>query len=328
MYCTNCGNLLDKNGYCKNCNNKIKNNENNINNEKNISLDDKLLFSYIGNNYDKIKMGKFNVWAWFFNILYLLYRKMYLPSLIILFIMNLLSKFSYLFFNILIVVFIILLGFNFNKLYLAHAKKQIRKIKVKNSNLSENNLIEIAGKKGGTSYLGIIIFLIIWFIISTILNFIIPEVKKFDTVGDSSNGYVLKYTVPSEFIRVPIDVDNKSKTYANFSSLNAICLYEIYYNDDPFSYNGLILDTKEGYGITSELDLLAYFKNNHKYNKVTINKSVWYYKNDDTSVDYYSYDKNSEGLYQVSLSGNKRCLQYKDKIAKSLSFVSASENKK
>lgn len=144
---------------------------NSINNAS--TLDEKLLIAYIGDNYNKILTNKFNISAWFFNIFYFAYRKLYIIALVVSVISNIMMKISSLAL-ILEFIFVVASGLLFNKYYVIYAKKQIERIKSENSNVTEEQLIQLCSQKGGTSVLSIVIFMIAWEFIVTILNTIFP----------------------------------------------------------------------------------------------------------------------------------------------------------
>ena len=153
-----------------------KNQENiEINNMINnaTSLDEKLQIAYIGYNYQKIMSQNLSIPALFLSWLYTLYRKVYIPSIIGMAIVSLLSFIPYRLYYVIILIFVIVLGMNFNKWYIAYVKNQIQKIKINNPNADESNLINICRNQGGTN-VGIAIAIYIGFaIIQAIILFIL-----------------------------------------------------------------------------------------------------------------------------------------------------------
>ena len=289
-------------------NNIEANREVNSNYNQNLSLDEKLLSAYVGNNYDKIINKKFNVSAFFFSFFYLAYRKIYLLTFILLVVLNLLSKISNILSFITIIVLIVI-GFTFNKNYILYSKKQIDKIKKNNSNLSEEQLIEIVRKKGGTSTAGMIIFMIIWFVIAAFLNSVTPTKYKTATVGDYDNDYVLEYSVPSNLMNFSSDDDYK--LYGSISGLKASCKYEIIYNNTPFDV----------YGYENEEALRSAFDS--EYSTINLNDKTWHYKNKTGKIEYAFYDEDVKALYKIFLEGDSQCLSYNDKISQSFKFVNS-----
>ena len=117
------------------------------------NTDDELLKAFIGQNYEKITSGSFNVAGFFFPTLYMFYRKMFAYALI-LFLVNL--AITILIANLIkipipIGVINVLSGFFVNKVYIFHARKKITKIKAANSQKSLEELKAICTTKGGTN---------------------------------------------------------------------------------------------------------------------------------------------------------------------------------
>ncbi len=134
------------------------------------SLDEKLLISFIGNNYDKIIQQKFSVPALFLSWIYTLYRRVYIPSIIGMIAIIILSLLPNPIYTIVVFIFAVVLGINFNKWYVAYAKKQVEKIKISNQTVNENELINICKKKGGTNFWLVILIYAIFAIVIKILN--------------------------------------------------------------------------------------------------------------------------------------------------------------
>lgn len=177
MHCQNCGQKVEANSkFCSNCGCQIKNNVNNnkvtkehFNIEKaqtnTDNFDERFIKSYMGKNadqiYEKIMNGGINIWAILFGISYFVYRKMYFVSGILLLIVSIVIfgipyTLSYV---------LLLIGLMFYSLYKWDITRKLRKIKKENKDKNEQQLIEIAKSKGGTSILGVIVFLIIYIII-------------------------------------------------------------------------------------------------------------------------------------------------------------------
>lgn len=110
--------------------------------------DEELLKLYIGRNYDKITSKVFNVWAFLLNIIYLLYRKMYLLSLVVGLLFLLVC-----FINNIVVyfIYILLVGFFTNNLYVSFAKKNINRIKLKYKDRTIDDVKRKCKNVGGTN---------------------------------------------------------------------------------------------------------------------------------------------------------------------------------
>ena len=146
-FCRSCGiNLLNQKVLCELKEEKVNDNE--------------LINAYIGKNADKLKNG-FSICSLFGGTVYFFYRKMWLLGITwilvnYLFGLYLPSAFLYLF-----VIFDIFIAFNFKKYYLNYVKEQIKKIKIYNNYLDNNDLKELCQKNGGTSIIALIITIII-----------------------------------------------------------------------------------------------------------------------------------------------------------------------
>lgn len=151
-------------------------NSNFIQNKANI--DEILLDAYIGKNADKIKNTKFSFPFFFFSYIYAYYRKMWAFGTLILVLLIIvilsLSKFSFNLVTLLVLIFV--LSFAFKNIYLSNARKKVQKIKTNNPNATPEQLITICQNKGGTTWVPVIIILVInWslWILDFILGFII-----------------------------------------------------------------------------------------------------------------------------------------------------------
>ena len=185
---------------------------------QNNSLDDKLLMAFIGNNYEKIMQQKFSIPALFLSWIYTLYRRIYLPSIIGMVAIIILGFLPSIIYTILVLAFVIVLGINFNKWYVAYAKKQVEKIKMSNQNINENELINICKKKGGTNIWLAILIYAIFAIASGFLN---PNIAKqynnLDVLTNNDieeiNDFFEKYQMPKVIVNTDEDfrLDNGLK---------------------------------------------------------------------------------------------------------------------
>ncbi len=169
MYCKNCNSLLNENDkYCNVCGSQVESvnelNNNNVNNLNDNNFDERFIKSYIGNKadkmYDSVKNNGFNIWSVLFGVGYFAYRKMYLISIIIVIISNIIVS---LFPSISACVGSII-GLMFCPLYKWDITRKLRKIKNENPNADETSLLSMANKKGGTSIIGAITFFLIYFL--------------------------------------------------------------------------------------------------------------------------------------------------------------------
>lgn len=171
MFCKKCGTKLsDDAKFCANCGVKIQeeNSEqmtNNVEGEQGQkeNFDEKLIKAYIGNKADKmynsVKNGGFNIWGFLFGIIYFVYRKMYLVSILTIIISYIIGYIIPSIGNYVGVI----IGLMFCPLYKWDITRKLRKIKQENPNTSEEQLLNLAKNKGGTSIIGAVVFFVVYF---------------------------------------------------------------------------------------------------------------------------------------------------------------------
>ncbi len=195
----------------------------------NASLDDKLLASFIGNNYDKIINNKFSLSACFLCVWYLFYRKIYLISIIIMIISFVIGLFLPVLSGVYTIILMVCSGLLFNKLYVKYAKKKIDKIKVENTNMAEDDLIKLAGQKGGVSTKALIIYIILYVVI-TIIYFAILLSNGLKgktlscTTTESQTGLTLKHDIEMTFDNAILTGAKQKITYTiddNYTSYSS-----------------------------------------------------------------------------------------------------------
>ena len=144
-------------------NNQVNNQS--VNNDINSNVDEELVRAYVGEKYDKIKNSSFSLPTFFLGSLYLFYRKMYLYG----WLMMLLGPLSFIGF--------IIFAIKFKDVYLKDVSKKVNKIKLKNSNLSNEELKNICSKKGGTSIGGVLLntfgIFVVLIVIVILLTFVL-----------------------------------------------------------------------------------------------------------------------------------------------------------
>ena len=241
------------------------------------SIEEKMLIAFIGYNYAKIKEKKFSIQALFLSWIYTLYRKVYIPSIIGMVVIAILGFLPSAIYTILAFTFAIILGINFNRWYILFAQKQVQKIKVANPNISENELINICKKKGGTNiWLAIVIYLI-FAIISSALN---PNVANLDNFKQNANlkeeqedsnsntrpsnfdRTIIKLSEPTEMI--DIDNDLKIEFISNKINSEDITLYKanIYLKENNINnlfFDGSNIWSEDFTGIFNVYDVDNYY---------------------------------------------------------------------
>ena len=153
MKCINCGEDIKKDDkYCPKCGEKT-----------NINKEDILLKAYIGDGYEKIKEESFSIPAFLLGPIYMFYRKLYAYailsiSLLLLFVnLSFMNEISII---ISLLVFYLLYGIFFNKIYMKEVKRRVNNIKNKNDKLKEKELIELCKYNGKPTIIVPIIYVL------------------------------------------------------------------------------------------------------------------------------------------------------------------------
>jgi len=127
----------------------------------------KLFTNYVGKNYKKIMQEKFSIPAFFFNALYLIYRKMYILGIgLYFFLLLLLTIFSdnmilSIIISIIYLVISILLGIFTNQKYCEKAYEECKEISEKYDYISDDAIIKLCKRKGGTNIAAVIATIIL-----------------------------------------------------------------------------------------------------------------------------------------------------------------------
>lgn len=172
--------------------NKIDINDTNKVKEKPIKTEEeqkefsaKLLMNYIGENYKKIIKQKFSFPGFLFNSLYLIYRKMYLLGISIYFLLILLTSIFIdntiilLIISIIYLIISILIGIFVNKKYCEKAYEECIEMNKKYNYISDEAIIKICKKRGGTNITAVIVTILLGsfiaisssVVIRTLINF-------------------------------------------------------------------------------------------------------------------------------------------------------------
>ena len=308
MRCINCNSEIeDSANFCRYCGTKVTS----ISNDKEIkdnSLEERCMKAYVGENkYDKFS-GSFNVFAFFLGPIYLLYRKMYL--------------YTFLYFVIICVVSVLgifanlILAFVVNSLYLSKVKTDVRNIISTNKGKSDDEIIDICIKKGGTSFIAVIIYLAVSFAVIALIGWGIYELYKYDQRDSLENNYnnednELKYDVPSGF--------NKTSENSYIS-----------FNDNHRCYIYISKSYKGTYQSESEYIESRYY--NKEMEKKTINGNTWYFYIDSYNLaeDKVSNFINISGndifmvKYHIYKDDDKYCSNSLDEFSSSLKVVDKS----
>lgn len=238
MYCPKCGSkICEQEKFCKYCGSKLIDIENDNNN--NSYLSDKLLIeAYVGKNYEKINNNKFSIPTLLFGFFYFLYRKLYLYTffLFLLYIVTGILFYDYIY--IVNIIISILLAINFSNIYMSFVKQKINEIKIENKNKSNDELLEICKKRGGTSAIPVVvvslsIFIIVVFVISWFIFYdMYDEFESPDLEQNEITTTELKYEIPEDFIRSNYNSEN-FKVF-NYTDDNDYCSISISIHDSYF----------------------------------------------------------------------------------------------
>lgn len=343
MYCTKCGAKVNEGvNFCPSCGTPLNNNKQNQfeydnNTHQNqfeygqtynqIGSDEDFLRAYVGNNYEKIKNNSFSIPTFFLGAYYFLYRKLYLYG-IILAAINLACSIIGGYTSLASFIIQIILCLNFSKIYLQFAQKKIEIIKQSNLDKSNQELLEICRKKGGTSAGIPIAFACIIFIVAFTygvfigINEIIDETNSTNenkNPGNSSNNS-LNYTVPQGFTTYSEETNNYKSYY--YSERDGSCSLRVY----AVNYKYLYEDA------TEYLNDNVYTKPSDTTTEITdkaINGETWKYLNvtsDNKTVDAYAIMKD-QNIYFIEFTDNKVsytngdvCPTKKEEFINSISF--------
>ena len=162
---------------------------------------DELLYPFVGKNYEKFVTKNFNFAAFFFSIAYLLYRKMYGFTFIIMVVSLLISYFvkNPIYLAGASFALSLVLGIIANKRYISFCNNKIINIKQKYPHYDKDQLIAICKKKGGTSVLSVFfgfIFNVIVIVAITLAIFLLFFKKS---INDIFSGILKSYGFNFDF---------------------------------------------------------------------------------------------------------------------------------
>lgn len=251
--------------------------------KNNVVNNDSLVRAFVGEKYDSFVNDKFNVGAFFFTLLYMLYRKMYVYALIYFVCLSAFESIAVKFFYSTIILNI-LCGLFMNKVYLYFANKKVESIKQANAGKSEEELKAICIKKGGTSVgaaifggclSAVLLLLILFIVLGTVFLGMLGIASKGpgnsgvnDTSGavieDASiNGHTCfnsKCTIYIESKEYSLNTDNNSFVISVLKDYDDYVRIDLYYNtaksDTIVGYKIYDKDTgKEITNVNNEADL-------------------------------------------------------------------------
>lgn len=266
-FCTNCGENLNNNhnnqyNYSYNYSNKTDPNYNmntnhldqynysnnySYNNYYTNSSDDVYLKAYVGENYEKIKNTRFSLPTFFLGGYYLLYRKLWLYAILYIIINFFATIYIDTDYGVMISLALnLFFSFKFASLYLAKAGNDIDKIKQQSLDKTNQEILALCRKKGGTNLVVPIILIVIITIISFIIFFaaladdITKELENNYQEQFTNEMYDLSYELPSQVTSIYKNKDFQKLVYDG-DDLN-LCKYYITANDHLTTYK-----TEEAY---------------------------------------------------------------------------------
>lgn len=190
MYCKNCGSAIGEGSkFCNVCGTSL------ISDVYSENREEALLRAYVGKNYDKLLSEKFNFYAWFLNLFYFAYRKVWLCFFGLFFIFGVCNVFLLEFSNIIVGIIVIVGASYFNKYYIDKARKDVEYILIKNDGQSMDELLKIAAKKGGVSGFNVVLAFISMFILALIISFFNFSGLKYTTCSFNEEGFSLDINV-------------------------------------------------------------------------------------------------------------------------------------
>ncbi len=352
MYCNKCGAELKKgDSFCGYCGNKIGDTienepkvDNNVAEESKVNNtfeDEELINAFMGPKADKFKGNDFSFLTLFFRGLYLLYRKMYLYGLLWIFALPIVAAIIPIIGGILPLAAAIVMGIYFNKIYLDFVKKKVAEIKNIYKGKTREELIEICKTKGGTTWVPVIIYIVITVVISVaIIAFFIYLIRsgEFDDIIDSDFDIdnIVEETKENTVYEKDTELEKESllylvpKGFEETYSSQYTTSYN-YSSSDYSDYCYFSIEVTNNYGDKNIQDIMedeVYIEANDEISKsfTTVNGQEWYSINLDRSLGrhYYNYGIVRNGkkyIYEFSaVKSGDVCGPAKDKILNSLKF--------
>lgn len=150
--------------------------------------EEKLKQIFVGSKFDKFEKKVFSIPAFFFGEIYFAYRKMFIYAIIVMFILGIINAFAIQMQNIGLAILAILciriaIGLFFPLWYRRFYNNKVRNILSNSTNKSEQDVINLAQKKGGTS----VKYLILFLIISSVFSSWLGRINMFGFLGGTNN---------------------------------------------------------------------------------------------------------------------------------------------
>ena len=286
-------------------------------------VDEELLDAYIGKNIRDIKNKSFSWCTFFFNSIYLLYRKMWLYGFGLLFGVLILDFFLPYIGGLATVGAIILFSIKFKEWYIKDAIEKIEQIKISNPGKTKEELKELCRKKGGTTIIPVVVYIVISIVLPIIIVFIFyPEIKEeivdgqIEANGKNKVGSLI-YDVPKEYKLFSSSTDSYKSYRAELDDYTSCYLSIISHPADLYENDPRVCLDKEIYfKSTDEVNKDEnYIINNNSWMKVAVES--------DYKTDYYYAISHGDRIYEVEYDIDNEddpCEDLNNKVISSMEF--------
>ena len=246
-------------------------------------------------NEKEINKKQFSILGLLLGPILLLYKKMFIPSIILL---TLVGITSYINLELAILVELmihLIIGFKYNEMYLNHVNKKVDEIIISNSDKEEKEIIKICKRKG-KPFSPIILFIGIIGIGSITLIPLLLKKEKKPIIGTQVLNNLI-YTIPNHY--------QLGKNQSNN--------YHHYYHIDKNNNCEITITTHNN----KKIDQLLITSSKET---IQINKNDYIHQNKD-NTDYYLIENNNI-IYKIQFKIKKdtTCHSEKEEFLSSLSF--------
>ena len=262
--------------------------------------EEEYLEAYIGNNYKKVKKEYFSIPSLILGPINLLYRKIYVPGILLLAIISIAyycnSNIGFLL-NMIVNLF---LSFKFNKMYYESANRRIDEIIISNPDKTKEELLDMCRQKGKPFIVLVVFILLFIIVLISILPYLIKQEDNEEKEDLNNQVLELTYSIPKGSKKGIYDTNNY-KTY-HYNKNDIDCFF--------------IIEAKEG----SNLENYAktFYEENSKKEEQTIHNNKWLIiKNNDRNHYIIKYNNN---LYHVSFQtqDNDTCKRIEKELTSTL----------
>ena len=219
--------------------------------------EEEYLEAYIGNNYKKVKKEYFSIPSLILGPINLLYRKIYVPGILLLAIISIAyycnSNIGFLL-NIIVNLF---LFFKFNKMYYESANRRIDEIIISNPDKTKEELLDMCRQKGKPFIVLVVFILLFIIVLISILPYFIKQEDNEEKEDLNNQVLELNYKIPNGSKKGKYDSDNY-KTY-HYTKKEKDCFF--------------IVEAQEG--VNLERYVNSFQEENSKKEEQTIHNNKW-----------------------------------------------------